>query len=101
LARRTKFRRVRINGQKDEWSVNYRMLLLVKERSAIDKERMIMASVMLNGKRYEAFAPRTCNNGPYPYTVDAFIRGKSGMYAVRSHKVRFDLYKILQGGKED
>jgi hypothetical protein len=58
-----------------------------------------MASVILNNKRYEAFAPRRAKTGPYDYTCDAFIRGKSGMYEVRSHKVRFDLYKIMTGEK--
>jgi len=58
-----------------------------------------MASIRLNDKHYEAFAPRRAKTGPYEYTCDAFIRGKSGMYAVRSHKVRYDLYKLMIGEK--
>lgn len=60
-----------------------------------------MATIMLNGKRYECFAPRKALTGPYPQTVDAFARAKGRMYPVRSHKVRYELYKILRGGKED
>ena len=60
-----------------------------------------MATIMLNGKRYECFAPRRCDNGPYPQTVDAFTRAKDRMYPVRSHKVRYELYKILRGENDN
>jgi hypothetical protein len=88
-----------MNGRAKE--IRLRILLAISGMGEKeDKERMIMAKVWLGDKSYEAFAPRRAKTGPYDYTCDAFIRGKSGMYPIRSHKVRYDLYKLMTGEKK-
>ena len=53
-----------------------------------------MASIWLNRKRYEAFAPRPANG---IYTCDAFTKTTKGYVPIKSEKKLCELAKILKG----
>ena len=53
-----------------------------------------MASIWLNKKRYEAFAPRPANG---IYTCDAFMKTTKGYVPIRSETKLYELAKILKG----
>ena len=59
-----------------------------------DKEEVLMASIWLNRKRYEAFAPRPANG---IYTCDAFTKTTKGYVPIKSEKKLCELAKIIKG----
>ena len=58
------------------------------------QEEKRMATIWLNKKRYEAFAPRPTHG---IYTCDAFTRTTKGYVPIKSEKRLCELAKILKG----